>query len=90
MENSKIEIRQVDREEGIFTEILIDGHKLNGVRRFELKQEAGNSVLTLTVDLNALNISTDLSVLLVNQEGVGEIESIKFKDYENPIRFSKE
>ena len=31
MKVSKIEIRQVDGERGIFTEILVDGHKLEGV-----------------------------------------------------------
>lgn len=80
MKYPKIEIRQCDDEEGIFTEILIDGHKLHGVRRFELKQGVGNDVPTLTVDLNALNLSTDLKVVLFNHYGMGEIESIKFKD----------
>lgn len=80
MQNPKIEIRQCDGEDGIFTEILIDGHKLNGVRRFELKQGVGDDVPTLTVDINAFNLSTDLKSVLVNQDGVGDIESIKFKD----------
>lgn len=75
----KIEIRQVNGEEGIFTEIIVDGHKLNGVRRFELKQDVGDCVPTLTVDLNALNISTDLQSLRFSQYGIGDIESIKFK-----------
>lgn len=77
-------------EEGIFTEILIDGHKLNGVRRFELKQAVWNELPILTVDLNALNLSTDLKVLQFNQEEMGEIKSIKFKNSENPILFSRE
>lgn len=85
----KIEIRQVDGEHGVFTEILIDGHKLNGVRRFELKQGVGDDVPTLTVDLNALNLSTDLQMLEINQDGVGEIESIKFRDSEKPFYFGK-
>lgn len=34
---SKIEIRQVEGEK-IFTEICIDGHKIDGVRGYELKQ----------------------------------------------------
>lgn len=89
MGNSKIEIRQCNGEQGIFTEILIDGHKLHGVRRFELKQEVGNDIPILTVDLNALNLSTDLKVIQVNQQGVGQIENIKFKDSEMPIQFSK-
>ena len=80
MKVSKIEIRQVDGERGIFTEILIDGHKLEGVRSFELKQGVGNSVPILSIDLNALNLSTDLQMLQVNQKGIGEIGGIKFKD----------
>lgn len=35
---SKIEIRQVEGEK-IFTEICIDGHKIDGVRGYELKQD---------------------------------------------------
>ena len=53
MKASKIEIRQVDGEKGIFTEILVDGHKLEGVRSFELKQGDGDSVPVLSIDLNA-------------------------------------
>ena len=81
MKVSKIEIRQVDGERGIFTEILVDGHKLEGVRSFELKQGVGNSVPILSIDLNALNLSTDLQMLQVNQKGIGGIEGIKFKDF---------
>ena len=84
---SKIEIRQVDRKPGVFTEILIYGHKIEGVRRFELKQQAGESVPTLTIDLNALDLATDLMALRVNQKGAGEIEEIKFKRMHNPIKF---
>lgn len=80
MKTPKIEIRQVDGEKGTFTEILVDGHKLEGVRSFELKQGVGNSVPILSIDLNALNLSTDLQMLQVNQKGIGEIEGIKFKD----------
>lgn len=87
MKASKIEIRQVDGEKGIFTEILIDGHKLEGVRSFELKQEVGNSIPILSIDLNALDLSTDLKLLQVNQKGIGEIENIKFKGQETPVEF---
>ncbi len=87
MKASKIEIRQVDGEKGIFTEILVDGHKLEGVRSFELKQGVGDSIPILSIDLNALNLSTDLQTLQVNQNGIGEIESIKFKGQEMPIEF---
>lgn len=87
MKTSKIEIRQVNGEKGIFTEILVDGHKLEGVRSFELKQGVGDSVPVLSIDLNALNLSTDLQTLQVNQKGIGEIESIKFKGQETPVEF---
>lgn len=77
---AKIEIRQVDGEHGIFTEVLIDGHKIDGVRRFTLNQEVGDGIPTLTLDLNALNLATDMRMVRIMQEGLGEIESIKFKN----------
>lgn len=86
---SKIEIRQVDGEKGVFTEILIDGHKLNGVRKFELKHCCGDLIPTLTIDLNAFELSTDMKYLKVNQECVGEIESIKFRHSDKPFYFGK-
>ena len=76
---AKIEIRQVDGQEGIFTEILIDGHKIDGVRSFMLKQGVGDDVPTITLDLNALELATDMKMLRIRQEGLGEIESINFK-----------
>lgn len=87
MKTPKIEIRQVEQEQGVFTEILVDGNKLEGVRSFKLKQGVGNSVPILSIDLNALNLSTDLKLLQVNQKGIGEIESIKFKGQEMPVEF---
>jgi len=77
---AKIEIRQVDGERGIFTEVLIDGHKIDGVRRFTLNQGVGDGIPTLTLDLNALNLATDMRMVRIMQEGLGEIESIKFKN----------
>lgn len=88
MKTPKIEIRQVDSEKGIFTEILVDGHKLEGVRSFELKQGIGDCVPILSIDLNALNLSTDLQMLQVNQKGIGEIEGIKFKDSPRMLKFN--
>ena len=77
---AKIEIRQVDGERGIFTEVLIDGHKIDGVRSFTLNQGVGDGIPTLTLDLNALNLATDMRMVRIMQEGLGEIESIKFKN----------
>ena len=76
---AKVEIKQSNGEKGIFTEVLIDGHKLDGVRSYKLKQKAGEAPV-LSLDLNAFDISTDLMMLKLNQSTVGEIESIKFKD----------
>lgn len=76
---AKVEIRQSGGVSEIFTEILVDGHKLDGVRSYELKHEAGR-IPVLSLDLNAFDISTDLMMLKLNQSTVGEIESIKFKD----------
>lgn len=64
---AKIEIRQVDGEKGIFTEILIDGHKIDGVRSFMLKQGVGDDVPTMTLDLNALELATDMKMLRIRQ-----------------------
>lgn len=88
MKTSKIEIRQVNGNEGIFTEILVDGHKLEGVRSFELKQGVGDSEPILSIDLNAFDLSTDLQMLQVNQKGIGEIEEIKFKDSPRMLKFN--
>lgn len=90
MKTSKVEIRQVEGEKGIYTEILIDGHKLEGVRSFELKQGIGDCVPILSIDLNALNLSTDLQMLQVNQKGIGEIEEIKFKGSPRMLKFQAE
>lgn len=74
----KIEIKSIGGNGGtIYNEILIDGHKLRGVRRFKLEREVGNSIPTLTIDLNALNVSVDTPALLY-QEGFSEME-INFK-----------
>lgn len=75
---SKIEIRQVEGEK-IFTEIYIDGHKIDGVRDYELKQSRVG-LPVLTIDLNAFDIATDLRAVQLNQKYVGDIESIKFKN----------
>lgn len=85
----KIEIRQVEGEKGIFTEILFDGHKLEGVRSYELRHEYGNEIPILTVDLNALDFTTDIKAAKFRQKGYKEIESIKFKGDEKPLIFTE-
>lgn len=67
MKNPKIEIKS----DGAFTEIFVNGNKLDGVRSYTLSQEAGELPI-LTVDLNAFNLSVDAKALLM-QKGVGNI-----------------
>lgn len=80
MNASNIEIKSLDKDGSMFTEIYIDGHKLNGVRSFELKQDVGDSMPILTVDLNALYLSTDLRIVELNQKGMRRIKEIVFED----------
>ncbi len=66
MKTSKIEIKR--NQEFGYTEIFIDGHKINGVRSFVLSQDHGSGYPTLTLDLNAVNICVD-SPMLLRHEG---------------------
>ena len=54
MENSRIEIKT----DGAFSQIFIDGKKLNGVRNYKLEHAAGKAP-TLTLDLNAFDLTVD-------------------------------
>lgn len=74
---SKIEIKSSRENIGI-TEIYIDGHKIKGVRSFSLVQKSCDAP-RLTLDLNAFDIAVDRYAIL-HQEGMGEIESITFKE----------
>ena len=79
----KIEIKTDGEAPSLFTAIYVDGHKLEGVRRFELKQEIGDALPILTVDLLALNLATDLRAVKMNHYGMGEIEDIIWKSDDN-------
>ena len=52
----KIEIRQVDSEQGKYSEIFINDHKLHGTLGYELNPVNVGELPILTVDLNATNI----------------------------------
>ena len=69
----KIEIKTKKDSSGVFTEIFVDGHKLRGVRSFELKGNGYNRIPTLTLDLNALNLTVD-GEFITCQQGYGEIK----------------
>lgn len=77
---AKVEIKTKHENTHAFTEIYVDGHKLDGVRRFELKQEVGNELPILTVDLSFMDLAIDVELLKINQYGMGEIKDIVFKE----------
>ena len=74
----KISIENL-KEGSPFTKISVDGHKVEGVRSYKLEQKCGNSAPTLTLELNALNVSVDGEVLLWSKEMNQEME-ITFKE----------
>lgn len=76
----EIKSKEHDGNGTIFMEIFVDGHKLTGVRRFELKADVGNSLPILTVDLNAIDLAVDTQLLRLNHYGLGEIKDIIFKN----------
>lgn len=55
-----------------YTEIFVDGHKLKGVRSFELKEDVSGAP-TLTVDLNAINLSVDC-LCFMRHKGYGDMK----------------
>lgn len=66
MAHSRIEIKS--SEDGLLTELKIDGNVIHSVRSVEYKKNAMNPFPTLTIDLNALDISID-SYAVVRQKG---------------------
>lgn len=76
MESSRVEIK-TSKLGSAFTEIYIDGHRLKGVRSYELKHHV-NNIPVLTLELNALDIAVDQEVVMF-AEDFGEME-IKFKE----------
>ena len=78
---NKIEIKVDKKENGNFsTKIFIDGHKIENVRSFSLKQSIENPSPILTLDLNAMDLSIDSPIMDVKQVGMGGIKSIEFED----------
>lgn len=75
-EVQKIEIKPRKEGEAISNvHLFINGTEIRNIRKLEFKTEP-NSVPTLTVDLNAFDISID-SKCLMYQEGVGAINFIE-------------
>lgn len=80
MSFSKIEIKTKGEAPSIFTEISIDGHVINGVRSFQLKQDDNNGMPVITLDLNAVDLAVDCEVEKMSQAYKGEIKEIIFAE----------
>lgn len=75
---SHIEIKPCDENASVFTELFLDGHKVNGVRELTYHCEP-NKIPTLTIDLNAMDIAIDQTVFMYSKN-MGHIKHIVFDD----------
>ena len=75
----KIEIKTIGDEPSLFTEVLIDGHKISGVRSAKYENSVPDMVPTVTLELIALDTSIDSPVCHLNFGDMG-IKSIEFED----------
>ena len=74
MENKNQRIEIKTGVSGMFTEIYIDGHKIEGVRSYTLKQGGDVCGPRLILDLNAFNISVDVPLLDIKHGELGDME----------------
>ena len=82
-----VEIRSIG-DSSIFTEISINGHKLNGVRSFKLEQTAGQ-IARLTLDFSAMIVAVDQHVVVWDKHHDCEME-VSFKIPEMTEEYRKE
>jgi hypothetical protein len=72
---SKIEVKS----EGMRTQIFIDGHQIRGVQSFTAHQDL-NGLPTLTLNLNALDMSLEGDIYNFFVDKMGEVKSVEFTD----------
>lgn len=70
---TRIEIRTIDNS--LFTELYIDGHRVDGVRGFKLEQTA-TIPARLTVDLSYLDVAIDQQCVLYSKSPDRKIKEI--------------
>lgn len=75
----KIEIKTIDDAPSLFTEVLIDGHKISGVRSVKYENSVADKVPTVKLELIALDTSIDSPVSHLNF-GDMRIKSIEFEE----------
>lgn len=79
---SKIVIKSLDNKNGsAFSEVYIDGHKIEGVRSYKLVQKVGDRAPRLILDLNALDLRVD-GTILTYAKGMGAIRVEILRDDE--------
>ena len=86
MSFSRIEIKS--KETGgngsVFTEVLLDGKQIRGVKGIRFENSVNNRLPIVTIDLAGLDVSIDSTLFKLRHEGFGAIKSIEFEE-EQPI-----
>lgn len=75
----KIEIKTIGDALSLFTEVLIDGHKISGVRSAKYENSVPDMVPTVTLELIALDTSIDSPVCHLKFGDMG-IKLIEFEE----------
>lgn len=80
MSFSKIEIKSKGNGDNgsVFTEVLLDGKKIHGVREIHFKNGVGELPI-VTLDLVGLDVSIDSTLFELRHKGFGAIKSIEFE-----------
>lgn len=75
----KIEIKTIGEAPSLSTEVLIDGHKISGVRSVTYENSVVDRIPTVKLELIALDTSIDSPVCHLNFGDMG-IKSIEFEE----------
>lgn len=78
MQKIEIKSKREAKDGCYFSEVYIDGKKLEGVRSYTLTHGAGG-IPILKLDIKALDIAVDAEVLMYDQNSLQEME-IVWKD----------
>ena len=56
------------KTDGTFANIFVDGHEINGVRGFTVRQRANDRPATVLLELNVLNLSLNGYAVLLSKD----------------------
>lgn len=82
MHYSKIEIKTIGETPSMTTEVLIDGKEIHGIRSLSYENNAWDKVPTLTLELNALDVSIDSDCVNLEIGKMGSVSKLIFEDGE--------